>query len=410
MSARSAPRRPAPLAALLAVALATLVATVVPSSTAPPPTANPAGRSFDPPLEIRSGGTYTGAWRSDDPDVPAVTVATTEPVVIAGSLLEGRGTLVTNRVPGADLTVRDSKGRALHPGGSGRIPGRFVAAEEPARLVVANNQLDGTSGIYVLGWRGGAAAGETIRIVGNRARNIDGRASDGAGGYSPTSFGLVQFAQLNKVADVPGIEIAWNEVVNEPRASRVEDNISIHLSGGTPASPLLVHDNYIRGGYPSRPGSDPYSGGGILLGDGRPGPGERPSAWARAFDNQVVGTTNHGIAIAAGHDLAISGNRVVSSGRLPDGSLLAGQNVGVYVWNAYRQPGFANNVAAGNVVGWSRPADGRRNDWWLPDCAGCAGNSPLKGGAAITLADEAAEWAAWRSKVAQAGVRVGAGW
>jgi hypothetical protein len=405
VTARSAPRRPAALAALLGVGFTVLASAALPGSVVPS-----VGTRADPPLVIRSGGSYTGAWRSDDPDVPAVTVATTEPVVITRSVLEGRGPLVATSVAGADVTVRDSKGRALYPGGQGRTPGRFVAAEDPARLVVANNDLQGTSGIYVLGWRGDAAATETITIVGNRARNIDGRKTGGPGGWSRTGFDLVQFVQLNKVAGVPGIEIAWNEVVNEPYASRVEDNISIHLSGGTPTSPLRIHDNYIQGGYPSRPSDDDYGGGGILLGDGRPGPGDRPSSWARAFDNQVVGTNNYGIAIAAGHDLAISGNRVVSSGRLLDGTPLAGQNVGVYVWNAYRLPDFANNVAAGNVVGWSQPAAGRRNDWWLPDCAGCAGNIALRGRSAITLPDEAVEWAAWRSKVAQAGVRVGAGW
>ena len=121
-----------------------------------------------------------------------------------------------------------------------------------------------------------------------------------------------------------------------------------------------------------------------------------PGGWSRTGFDLVqfvqLNTTNHGIAIAAGHDLAMSGNRVVSGGRLPDGNPLAAQNVGVYVWNAYGLPDFAGYVAAGNVVGWSQPAAGRRNDWWLPDCVGCAGNVALKGASAITLADEAAEW------------------
>jgi hypothetical protein len=399
-----APRRRALAVVLVALGFTVLASALVSSSTAPP-----SQPSFAPPLVIRSGGSYTGNWRSEDPDVPAVAVATTEPVVIDRSILEGRGNLVSTRVVGANVTVRHSKGRALHPGGSGRIPGRFLTADEPANLVVTNSELQGTSGIYVIGWRRDPAAGGTVRIVGNRARNIDGRKTDAAGGWSRTDFALVQFVQLNKVAGVPGMEIAWNEVVNQPYASRVEDNINIHLSSGTPSSPLRIHDNYIQGGYPSRPGSDEYNGGGILLGDGEPGPEDQSSAWAHAFDNQVVGTTNHGIAIAAGHDLAIYGNRVVSSGRLPDGSLLAGQNVGVYVWNAYRLPDFAGNVATGNVVGWFQPAAGRRNDWWLPDCAGCTGNVPLNGGAAITLADEAVEWAAWQSKLKEAGIRVGVG-
>jgi hypothetical protein len=404
-------RRRVLLAFLLFAVVAPLGFTVARTATKPPKTAAPGGTSFEPPLIITRGGTYTGNWQSKDADVPAVRVATKEPVTIVRSILEGRSELLVSGVPGADVTIRDSKGRALYPGGSGRSPGRFVSAESVANLVVANNELEGTAGIYVLGWEGDAAAGQSLKIVGNRVRNIDGRRTDGAGGFSQTSFDLDQFLQLDKVSGVPGMKIAWNEVINKPGESRVEDNINIYLSGGTPASPLLIHDNYIQGAYPTRPARDSYSGGGILLGDGRPKSSrERSSAWVHAYNNQVIGTTNHGIAIAAGHDIAFHDNRVVSSGRLPDGELLAGQNVGLYIWNLYRLSDFTNNVATDNVVGWYQPADRHRNDWWLPDCSRCGNNRPLKGGSAITLEDEASELTAWRYKVADAGVPIGPSW
>jgi hypothetical protein len=38
--------------------------------------------AYDPPLVIEEGGTYRGAWESGDPEVAAVTIATTEPVII----------------------------------------------------------------------------------------------------------------------------------------------------------------------------------------------------------------------------------------------------------------------------------------------------------------------------------------
>ena len=404
-------RRRVLLAFLLFAVVATLGFTVARTMTTPPPTTAAPGRtSFQPPLVITKGGTYTGNWQSSDADVPAVRIATKEPVRIVRSILKGRGDLVVSRVPGSDVTIRDSMGQALYPGGSGRSPGRFVSAESVGNLLVANNELEGTAGIYVLGWQGDAAAGRTLRIVGNRARNIDGRHTDGAGGFSQTDFDLVQFVQLDKVSGVAGMEIAWNEVINKPGESRVEDNINIYLSGGTPSSPLLIHDNYIQGAYSSRPARDSYSGGGILLGDGHPGSEEQFPAWVRAYNNQVVGTTNYGIAIAAGHDIAFHDNRVVSSGRLPDGELLAAQNVGLYIWNLYRLSDFTNNVATDNVVGWYQPAERHRNNWWLPDCSRCANNQPLKPGAAITLEDEASELTAWRSKVADAGARIGPGW
>jgi hypothetical protein len=403
-------RRQVLLALFLFAVVVPLGFMVARTTTRPPTTAAPGRTPFEPPLVITRGGTYTGNWQSQDADEPAVRVATKEPVTIVRSILEGRGELVVSRVPGADVTIRNSKGRALYPGGSGRSPGRFVSAESVGNLVVANNELEGTAGIYVLGWQGDPAAGQSLKIVGNRVRNIDGRRTDGAGGFSQTNFDLVQFVQLDKVSGVSGMEVAWNEVVNKPSVSRVEDNINIYLSGGTPSSPLLIHDNYIQGAYPNRPASGRYSGGGILLGDGHPGSGEQSSAWVRAYNNQVVGTTNHGIAIAAGHDIAFHDNRVVSSGRLPDGGLLAAQNVGLYVWNLYHLSDFTNNVATDNVVGWYQPAHRHRNDWWLPDCSRCGNNQRLKGGSAITLEDEASELTAWRSKVADAGVGIGPNW
>lgn len=407
MASSTTRRRRVLLTLLLCAVVGPVWFTVARTTSTPPATRAAARPAFEPPLVISSGGTYTGYWRSEHADVPAVRVATKEPVTIVRSVLEGRGELLASGVPGADVTIRDSTGRALYPGGSGRSPGRFVSAEGIGNLVVANNRLEGTAGIYVLGWEGNPAAGQTIKIVGNRARNIDGRRTDGAGGFSQASSDVVQFVQLDKVSGVPGMEIAWNEVTNKPTESLVEDNINIYLSGGTPASPLLIHDNYIQGAYPNRPTKDRYSGGGILLGDGDPDSGERSSAWIRAYNNQVVGTTNHGIAIAAGHDITFYDNRVVSSGRLRKGGLLAGQNVGLYIWNLYRLPDFTNNVAKDNVVGWYQPADGRRNDWWLPDCSQCANNRRLKGDAAITLKDEATELTTWRAKVADAGVRIG---
>jgi hypothetical protein len=59
-------------------------------------------------------------------------------------------------------------------------------------------------------------------VVGNRARNIDGRKSDGRGGFLDfnerrhreggqveSGFEIVQFLQLDKVQSVPGMEVAW---------------------------------------------------------------------------------------------------------------------------------------------------------------------------------------------------------
>ena len=135
-------------------------------------------------------------------------------------------------------------------------------------VVIENNDIEGTGGIYLLDYAGNPTSETTVRIVRNRAHNIDGRRSDGADGFL-SDVDLVQFVQLDKVRHVPHIEIAWNQVIDDPGRSRVEDVINIYLSSGTRASPIQIHDNYICGAYPANPTARDYSGGGIMLADGR---------------------------------------------------------------------------------------------------------------------------------------------
>jgi parallel beta-helix repeat protein len=211
--------------------------------------------------------------------------------------------------------------------------------------------------------------------------------------------------------------VAWNEVVNDPGASRVEDNINIYLSSGTPDSPLRIHDNYIQGAYTIQPWQDSYSdgtysydwsysGGGILLGDGDTKVADQASAYVWAYDNQVVSTTNYGIAIAAGHDNQLYNNRIISCGLLPDGRAIAAQNVGAYIWDEYGVGlgAFYNNGGYDNTIGWVQ-SEGTRNDWWVPDAAFWANNVHMPG--LITLDTETTEYNSWLSKLADAGVVVG---
>ena len=227
---------------------------------------------------------------------------------------------------------------------------------------IENCSLEGTSGIYLLDYDGDRTTRHSVKILRNRARNIDGRRR--GGGHE-----LVQFVQFDKVIAVPGVEIAWNEVINEPGASRVEDNISIYLSSGTKQSPIRIHNNFIRGAYPATAATETYSGGGIMLGDGVGKTEDLDPAFVVAHDNQVLDTVNYGIAISAGHDCEIRDNRIVSAGVLPDGRKIAAKNVGAYVWDSYKagDTRFHGNTGRNNLIGWVK--GDTRNDWWRPDAA-----------------------------------------
>ena len=382
--------------------------------------------AYSGPLVITRGGVYSGNWESTDPEVAAVTIRTDEPVVIENAHVRGRGDLIETDVDHTHVAVRDTRGYALNPGVDGQSPGRFFDAAGFDSAELVNNYMEGTGGIKLIEYAGDGTAAESVRVVGNSALNIDGRMSDGNGGFldfnkrkrlsdgvEEEGFEVRQFVQLRKVPNVPGVEIAWNQVVNEVGRSRVEDNINIYKSSGTPDSPIRIHDNYVQGAYTIKPWQGSYndgtweynwrySGGGILVGDGSSG-----TAYVHAYDNQVVSTSNYGVGIAAGHDMAFYRNRVVSSGLLPDGRSAWAQNVGVYIWDLYDTgpAGFYNNSARDNLVGWVNAFGDGRNDWWVPDAASFENNSPWPG--TITPAVEMAEWAVWQRKLAATGRTVG---
>jgi hypothetical protein len=366
------------------------------------------------PIVITQGGTYTGNWESQDATIPAVQVKTSEPVILENANIRSRSTLITANFVRAHLTVRDVRATALNPNNTTKHPGRFLTAEEFNHLVVENNELTGTSGIYLRAWLGNPAT-DTVRILRNRVRNIDGRYSNGSNGYR-NDFYRVQFVQFNAVRHIPNVEIAWNEVINEPFQSRVEDNINFHVSSGTAQSPIRVHDNFIQGGYDADPINAGYSGGGILLCDGSSPTVADACGYVQAFRNVVVSTVNYGIAISAGHDNIAYENRVVSSGRMPDGRIPKAQNVGMYVWDLhgdsskYNPPTFFNNVIRDNQVVWTKvdPVTGNtsNNPWWIPHCAaGACPNQALP--SPFTLEGEKAEHSAWLARVAQQGITVG---
>ena len=83
-------------------------------------------------------------------------------------------------------------------------------------------------------------------------------------------------------------------------------------------------------------------------------------------------------------------NTVVSCGRLADGTPIAAQNVGYYVWKYSAEAPFGDNGGYGNEAAWAVP--GGRNDWWVPDAASWEGNVRL---AEASCEMERAVYAEW---------------
>ena len=368
------------------------------------------------PIVISEGGTYSGNWQSTDARTPAVTVTTKDAVVIENSHIRSVGSLIKTTIAGTNLTVRNSLGVAANSTVKGQPNGVFLEVSSPMKLDVENNYIENAQGgVIVHGYSGNRDGEQTIVIRSNRARNLNGLLSDGNGGYLPgegANRTAARFIQLDSVQAVPGIDVGWNEVINYPGRSLVEDNIDVYRSGGTPNRPLEIHDTYIQGAYPYRAAQDAYTGGGIKT-DAKAGDNaQEVPAFNSIHDNQVVGTVNYGIAFTAGHDNVAANNRVVSSGLLADGTRIAAQNVGMADSNATADGSMYNNTMRDNLIGWtcwsaSCAAEGYRKDQYFPASpADYATNSVLATGQ-ITLNTENSEYQVWMNKMAAAGIAVG---
>ncbi len=367
------------------------------------------------PIVITEAGTYSGNWQSTDSKTPAVTVATTAPVVIENSHISSAAGLIKTSVAGADLTVRNSVGLAVNPSVKGQANGVFLDASTPARLDIENNYVENAGGgVLVHGYSGNRDGQQTIVIRANRARNLNGLPSDGNGGYLPpvgSNQSASRFIELDKVQAVPGIDVGWNEVINYPGRSLVADNIAVKSSSGTPNQPLEIHDTYIQGAYPYSAAQADYQGGGIKTESNPNDSAQEAPAFNSIHDNQVVGTVNYGIEFTAGHDNIAANNRVISSGVLADGTRIAAQHVGMANGDG-ASGNIYNNSMHDNLIGWACwnsacSQSGYRKDQSFPASPGDYSTNSVLAAQPITPEMENNEYQIWLNKTASAGIAVG---
>jgi hypothetical protein len=350
------------------------------------------------PIVIRKGGVYTGTYRSTDSGTPCVTIATTAPVTLRNCTLSGAGNLIEANIGNAQLTVINCRGYGLVPSQDQTARGHFVVASGAKSVRIEHNYLEQTAGINIYQWNGDGSAGQTLTVRYNQARNIDSRYRNG--GHT-----LSNFVGLNAVRVLANLEIAWNQVVNEPNNSLVEDNIAIYNSGGTARSPFRVHDNYVQGAYPYPAASEKYSGTGLIV----DGDKDSSQGYIEAYNNQFVSTCNSAMNIASGHHVRYHHNRIVTSGLLPDGLPLGSAYTGIAVFNCCHQAAFGHHQVDHNTIGyvqWGRssPYPNRQDeaDYGLRIHANTEHLSNP-----VTLRTELAEWERWQQKLRKQALMVG---
>ncbi len=361
------------------------------------------------PITITRGGSYTGIWQSNDPTVPAVRIATDDPVTLHDAVISGRGDLieVTGTSKGANLTVSNVTGTALDPGVAGLQRGSFLSARKIVSLNVQHCTMIGVSfGVKVL-----SSTLSALTISKNSGSNLEDRTSDGSGGLTTTRPDLGHFIFLNQSSVPAGADIGWNQMINNVGSSSVEDVINIYKSQGASGSPIHVHDNYLEG-Y-SSPSSPRYTGTGIIADGNSASP---VTAFVTIEANQMVHAAGSGVEIANGHDITVRNNHVVSCGKDAQGHWIAMPFInGIVVWNYYGAPQFFNNTVQGTRGGMVRPAaDGtpaiadlwaRSTDLNATDSMGPnAFTDPCMASGQLPSQAEDAERSYWAAKLASAGI------
>ena len=361
--------------------------------------------TYSGPLVITQGGTYSGNYRSTNSNVPAISIQTTQPVTIENCILAGAGDLIDAKNGGSTLIVRNNRGYGLTQSADNTRHGRFIEVNSGKSVIIEHNYFEQTTGIDIYQWGGNGTTAQTLTIRYNSAKNIDGRYRNGGGQYC-------NFLGVNGGLNIAGAEVAWNQVINEPNNSLVEDNINFYNSGGTASNPIKLHDNYVQGAYPFPATGSNYTGSGITI-DGDAQTAGGAAAFINGYNNQLVSTCA-AMNIASGHDNHFYNNRMVTSGILPNGSKMPAGYAAAGLWNAYQQSGsvFFNNDMTNNTIGFFFEGGNtpytNRQDTSPGACPTCTGTNHLPD-RPLTLADEQNEWNIWLQKLRQGGITLGAG-
>ena len=361
---------------------------------------------------IKSGGTYSGVWNSNDPKTPAVSIRTNAPVIIQNSTITSVGDLINIKgdspTSGANVTVQNVTGTALDPQVNGKERGAFVTAQNVSSLVVKNNTIQGASfGVAVY-----YSTLNLLQIQNNSAKNLEDRASNGQGGFTTRIPAYGHMVILDDVIAPNGADISWNQLVNTIGASSTQDVINIYKSQGTPTLPIRAHDNYMEGF--SSPAMAQYTGSGLITDGDAAAP---VTAYVQFDSNEVVHTAGSGVVLANGHDQKILNNRIVSCGQDASGTWFAAPFVNaVIVTNYYQAPTFTNHTVSGNVGGMVRPSATNvpiAVDFWSDsmgptDQVSTTGfTDPCFVGGKISLTAETNERAFWAAKLKNNHILIG---
>ena len=181
-----------------------------------------------------------------------------------------------------------------------------------------------------------------IKFDNNDVKNILGTSQGG-----DIAGSMVQFVRVTGA----GNSVSYNACENIPGESAPEDLINMNDgSAGTPESPIIISNNWIRGGGPSP------SGGGINLGD-------VDGSYQTAENNILVDPGQYGIGISGGHHLILRNNKVYAKQQ-------SFTNVGITACNWYTDIAASHDITISNNEINYKNSSGQLNNWWFASNVG----------------------------------------
>ena len=283
----------------------------------------------------------------------------------------------------------------------GTTRGRALYAYRPAQLVFEHNYLLNTAGTKVEYWATNATGtNNTLQWRYNRVENICG----GTGGD------YRQALQLQHVEELAGMEVAYNQIINTPNQSRVEDNFNVGESSGTSSSALRLHHNYVQGAYPAVATASGFTGTGITTDAGGTDRTLRQLPHNLVVeDNIFVSCRNACMNIAAGYDILYQRNLCRVSGQLADGTSIGGVTNGVAIFKGqpYSDAQFYNNRMVSNDINTVPSAYFRNADVGPNSTALVEGNTFNSYATTCSYSQEQAAFEEWQQRLTAAQVQVG---
>ena len=300
------------------------------------------------------------------------------------------------------VTVKNCRFYATGNQPIGNIRGRVLYAFKPKKIVFEHNYLLNTAGAKVEYWAANSTATDNTLVWRyNRYDNVCG----GTGGD------YRQALQIQHVEERPGIEIAYNQVINVPNQSRVEDNFNIGESSGTVGSPLRIHHNFINGAYPANATDSYFTGSGITTDAG--GTNRTQIQLPHNIlveDNIFLACMNACMNIAAGYDVLYQHNICRVSGKLSNGTTLNATNNGVAVFkgqSGYTDNQFHNNRMIDNNINTVPSAYYRNANVGPNSTALVEGNTFNSYMTNCTYTQEQTEFNTWKQRLSTAQIQVG---